>query len=201
MNQISQWQNRIKFGLLNYMIVLRNTICWAMIELNQIAKLNRSLHSLLLLPEHAHTTFHCVLTCSSYKYLNELSLQHCCVILCILFEQGFYFCLLCVTHFHLFSHTIYTGGFHWSYWCGPSYSSFWLLLLWGTQQCFCQPLNHLLITIDTFFSYQLSSSFPWWIVHAFIFPPTFLLVFYIFYPISFLHFLSPIHFLSRSFSY
>ena len=77
---------------------------------------------LLLLPEHAHTTFHCVLTRSFYKYLDELSLQHCLVIFCIISELIFHICLLCVAHFHLFSRTIYTGGCHSSYQCGNLYS-------------------------------------------------------------------------------
>ena len=38
----------------------------------------------MLFPEHAHTTFDCVLTRSFYKYRNEISLQHCCVVFCII---------------------------------------------------------------------------------------------------------------------
>ena len=44
-----------------------------------------------------------------YKFPNELSLQHCCVVFCILFEPIFNIRLLSVAHLHLFSHTIYTG--------------------------------------------------------------------------------------------
>ena len=51
---------------------------------------------LLLLPEHAHTTSHYVLTCSFYKYPNELSLQQCYIVFCILFEPIFHIHLLCV---------------------------------------------------------------------------------------------------------
>ena len=54
--------------------------------------------------------FHCVLTHSFYKYSNELSFQHCSVFFCICFETIFHTPLLCVAHFHLFSHTIYTKG-------------------------------------------------------------------------------------------
>ena len=54
--------------------------------------------------------FHCVLTHSFYKYSNELSFQHCRVFFCICFETIFHTRLLCVAHFHLFSHTIYTEG-------------------------------------------------------------------------------------------
>ena len=70
----------------------------------------------------SYRTFHCVLTHSFYKYPNELSLQHCCVVFFILFEPIFHIHLLCVAHFPLFSHTVYTGGFHWSYRCGTLYS-------------------------------------------------------------------------------
>ena len=58
---------------------------------------------------------------SFYKYPKELSFQHCRVVFCIIFEPIFHICL-CVAHFHLLSHTICTGGFHWSYRCGTSYS-------------------------------------------------------------------------------
>ena len=66
--------------------------------------------------------FSLCLTCSFYKYPNELSLQHFRVVFCILFETIFHIRLLFVAHFLRFSHTIYTGGFHWSYRCGTSYS-------------------------------------------------------------------------------
>ena len=61
------------------------------------------------------------------------------------------------------------------------------LLLCGTQQCFC--------SIATFFPYQLSPSFRWWIVRALVFYSTFLLVllflkFYTRYILSRINFLS-----------
>ena len=118
-----------------------------------------SLHSLLLLSEHAHTTFHCVVTCSFYKYPYELSLQHCRVF-CILFKflSQFFTTACYVLHtFTFFSHTIYTGDFHWSYRCGTSYSLSWLpIFVRHTTMLLSQPLNHLLITIAKLFCYQLS---------------------------------------------
>ena len=76
-----------------------------------------------------------------------------------------------------FSHTTYTGGFHWSYRCGTSYSLSWLSApVRHTTMHLFQPLNHLLISIATCFPYQLSPSFPWLIVRAFVFHSTFLLV-------------------------
>ena len=101
-----------------------------------------------------------------------------CVAFCILFEPIFHIRLLCVAHFQLFSHIIYTGGFHWCDQCGTSCSLSWLPApVHHTTMLLFQPLNHLLITITTFFPYQLSLSFPWWIVSAFVFHSTFLLVF------------------------
>ena len=101
-----------------------------------------------------------------------------CVAFCILFEPIFHIHLLCVAHFQLFSHIIYTGGFHWGDQCGTSCSLSWLPApVHHTTMLLFQPLNHLLITITTFFPYQLSLSFPWWIVSAFVFHSTFLLVF------------------------
>ena len=49
------------------------------------------LKSSLLSIDHTHVIFHCVITCSFYKYPNELSLQHCWVVFCILFEPVAYF--------------------------------------------------------------------------------------------------------------
>ena len=102
--------------------------------------------------------FSLCLTCSFYKYTNGLSLQHFRVVFCILFETIFHIRLLCVAHFHRFSHTTYTGGFHWSYRCGTSHSLFSLPApVRHTTMLLFQPLNHLLITIATFFSLSILS--------------------------------------------
>ena len=61
-----------------------------------------SLHSFLLLPEHVRTTFPCVLTCSFYKYPNELSLQHCRVVFCM---RQFFTSACYVLHTFTFSST------------------------------------------------------------------------------------------------
>ena len=53
--------------------------------------------------------------CSNLFFLqipNELSLQHCRVVFCILFEAIFHIRLF---HIHLFSNITYTGDFHCSY--------------------------------------------------------------------------------------
>ena len=73
----------------------------------------------------------------------------------------------------LFSHTIYTGGFHWSYQCFTSSSLDWLpASVRHTTMLLFEPLNHFLITIITFFLYQLSPSFSWWIASALVFHST-----------------------------
>ena len=44
---------------------------------------------------------------SQWNFVATLS----CCLFCILFEPPFHVCLLCVAHFHHFSHTIYTRTF------------------------------------------------------------------------------------------
>ena len=101
--------------------------------------------------------FSTVLTCSIYKYPNKLSLQHCCAIFCILYEPIFHICLLCVAHFHLFPTKSTQGALTCLIGVVLHIICPDCLLLSGTQQCFC---SNLLITIATFFPYQLSPLFP-----------------------------------------
>ena len=65
-----------------------------------------SLHSLLLLLEEAHTTFHCELTRSFYKYPNEISLQHCCVVLYSFWADFSHPLAMCCTLSPFFPHCL-----------------------------------------------------------------------------------------------
>ena len=126
------------------------------------------LHFLLLLLGHVHTIFLCVLTHSSYKGPNRLSLLHCCAVSYILSEQISLIHLLSVAHFHLFSHIICTGDFHWSYWCDALHSlSWWPVSVQHMTMLLFWLLNHFWITITKFYPYQLSLAVPWQTVHAF----------------------------------
>ena len=66
-----------------------------------------SLHSLLLLREYAHTTFHCILTCSFYKYPNQLSFQHCRVV--FFWANVSHPLVICCTLSPFFPHNLHRG--------------------------------------------------------------------------------------------
>ena len=129
---------------------------------------------LLMETGHADTTFHCVLTCSFYKYPNK---RFVATLLCHLLYSlwaNFFKYACYVWHTFTFLPTKSTKGAL----TGLIDMVLHIIcsdcqLLCSTQQCFC---SNFLITIATFFSYQLSPSFPWWIVRTFVFHSTFLLV-------------------------
>ena len=108
------------------------------------------LYFLLLLLGCAHIIFLCVLTHSSCKGPNGLSLLHYRIISYILSGPIFHVHWLSVAHFHLFFHIFCTGGFYWSYQCDAlSNLSWWPIPVQQITAVLFLFLNHFWKTLPS----------------------------------------------------
>ena len=116
------------------------------------------LYFLLLLLGCAHIIFLCVLTHSSCKGPNALSLLHYRIISYILSGPIFHVHWLSVAHFHLFFHIFCTGGFYWSYQCDAlSNLSWWPIPVQQITAVLFLFLNHFWKTLPS----SIFINFPW----------------------------------------